>query len=62
MAIKNMEDLLNTNLPADVIKDIDKRITERLAAGGKEDYPYIKQQFRYADNVLKEINSLKIRN
>lgn len=54
MAIKSIEDLLNAKLPAEVIKDIDKRITDWLAAGGKEDDPYIKQQFRYAENVLKQ--------
>lgn len=58
MAINSIEDLLNAKLPVGVVKDIDKRITDWLAAGGKEDDPYIKQQFRYAENVLKAINEV----
>ncbi|WP_302579837.1 DUF6877 family protein [Clostridium saudiense] len=53
MGINTIEDLFNAKLPAEVIRDIDKRITDWLAVGGGEDDPYIKQQFRYAENYLK---------
>lgn len=36
----------------DNVEDIDKRIADWLASGGKEDDPYIKQQFRYVENVV----------
>lgn len=42
-------------LPADVAievgSDIDKRLTDWLAAGGKEDDGYIMQQVIYAESV-----------
>ena len=53
MAIKTIEDLLQAKLPVVVIKDIEKRITDWLATGGSEDDPYIRQQFRYAENFLR---------
>ncbi|MDU6304714.1 MAG: hypothetical protein E6585_23845 [Serratia marcescens] len=53
MIINSIEDLLQAKLPAVVISDIDKRISDWLAAGGSEDDPYIKQQFRYAENYLR---------
>ncbi|MBS6503512.1 MAG: hypothetical protein KH415_18170 [Clostridium sp.] len=56
MKINTIEDLFKVNLPTEVIKDIDKRITDHLASGGSEDDPYIKQQFRYAENFLRMIN------
>ena len=53
MIINSIEDLLQAKLPAVVISDIDKRISDWLAAGGSKDDPYIKQQFRYAENYLR---------
>lgn len=53
MKINTIEDLLNAKLPAEAIRDIDKRITDWLATGGSKDDPYIKQQFRYAENLLR---------
>lgn len=53
MIINSIEDLLQAKLPAVVISDIDKRISDWLAACGSEDDPYIKQQFRYAENYLR---------
>lgn len=63
MMINTIEDLLKARLPAEVIRDIEKRITDWLATGGSEDDPYIKQQFRYAENFLRMTrgNDLSIR-
>lgn len=55
MKINTMEDLLKARLPIEVVRDIDKRITDWLAAGGNKDDQYIKQQFRYAENFLRMI-------
>ena len=53
MKINTIEDLLKARLPVEVVRDIEKRITDWLATGGNEDDPYIKQQFRYAENFLR---------
>lgn len=53
MEINTIEDLLKAKLPVEVVRDIEKRITDWLATGGVEDDPYIKQQFRYAENFLR---------
>jgi len=53
--IKSMEDL-NRNLnklPIQAIEDINKRITDWMSEQGNSiDDPYIKQQFRYAENLI----------
>lgn len=53
MKINTIEDLLKARLPVEVVRDIEKRITDWLATGGNEDDPYIKQQIRYAENFLR---------
>lgn len=53
MGINTFEDLIKVNLPVEIIKDIDKRVTDWLAAGGNEDDPYVRQQFKYAENFLR---------
>lgn len=52
--IDSIEDITKYSnyIPASVLLDIDKRIADWLASGGKEDSPYIKQQFRYVENVV----------
>lgn len=40
-------------LPAIILTDIDKRIGDWLACGGKEDDPYIEQQLRYAKKFVR---------
>lgn len=52
--INSIEDLTKYNLPVEVLKDVDKRIGDWLASGGKEDDPYIKQQLNYASKFIKE--------
>lgn len=52
--LNTLEDLFKYNLPKEVLQDIDKRITDWIASGGKEDDPYIKQQLRFAERFIKE--------
>lgn len=40
-------------LPFDVLKDINQRIGDWLAAGGKDDDPYIEQQLEFAKRFVK---------
>ncbi|OAJ75234.1 hypothetical protein AYJ08_00350 [Brevibacillus sp. SKDU10] len=40
-------------LPLEVLLDINQRIGDWLASGGKEDDLYIQQQLRYAERILK---------
>lgn len=49
-----MEELGNIShlLPLTVLKDIDQRCGDWLAAGGKQDDPYIYQQLRFAERFL----------
>nr|WP_187354028.1 DUF6877 family protein [Brevibacillus laterosporus] len=39
-------------LPLDVLLDINQRIGDWLASGGKENDPYILQQLRFAERFL----------
>jgi len=41
-------------LPIEAIQDINQRIGDWLASGGKEDDPYIYQQLRYAERFVRE--------
>lgn len=43
-------------LPIEAIKDINQRIGDWLASGGKEDDPYIHQQLRYARHFVRREN------
>lgn len=56
--INTMNDLNKyaNELPVAVLMDIDKRIADWLASDGNKDAPYIKQQFKYAENVLNSIH------
>ena len=53
MKINSISDLCKYDIPFVVLKDIEKRITDWLASGGKEDDQYIKQQFRYAEKFVR---------
>ncbi|MFC3788341.1 DUF6877 family protein [Paenibacillus sp. GCM10012307] len=52
-----MQELANISnrLPVDVLQDINQRIGDWLATGGKETDAYIEQQLRYAKNVIEAI-------
>lgn len=46
-------------IPTIAIEDIQHRISDWLASGGKEDDPYIAQQVRYARNCYIKQNNIK---
>jgi len=46
---------ISTQIPFEVLQDIDKRCTDWIASGGKESDPYIKQQLTYAKNVKERM-------
>lgn len=50
-----MQELLtiSSQLPTEVLADVDKRIGDWLASGGKEDDPYIEQQLRFAKRFVE---------
>lgn len=52
--IKQITDL-SIHLPRIVLEDVNKRITDWLAAGGNEHDPYIYQQLRYVERVVKTL-------
>lgn len=43
---------LSLQLPLNVLKDIDHRVSDWLAEGGDENDPYIWQQVRYVKNYI----------
>lgn len=43
---------LSCELPVPVLEDVNKRITDWIASGGKEDDSYIKRQYEYCIRVL----------
>ncbi|EJE7235425.1 hypothetical protein FC976_08395 [Clostridium sporogenes] len=52
--INSVKDIVKYSkyIPISALLDIDKRIADWLVSGGKEDAPYVKQQFKYAENVV----------
>ncbi|NFK66116.1 hypothetical protein FDB14_15210 [Clostridium botulinum] len=52
--INSIEELVKHSnmLPIVALKDINSRITDWLSSGGKVTDSYIKQQFRYAENLI----------
>lgn len=53
--LKTLSDLLEVahKLPEEVFYDIEKRITDWMASGGKETDPYIQRQLMYAELWLR---------
>lgn len=49
----SIEDIDFELIPASVLQDVDKRITDWRAAGGKDNDQYIQQQLRYLKRVEK---------
>ncbi|WFR64181.1 hypothetical protein P9222_08410 [Paenibacillus amylolyticus] len=47
---------ITDQLPLPVLQDIDKRIGDWLASGGKETDPYIDQQLRFARRFINKID------
>ena len=45
---------LADKIPAVALEDINNRISDWIASGGKETDPYIHQQLRYAENIVAE--------
>lgn len=43
---------LSGQLPLEVLRDINRRIGDWLAMGGKDDDPYIEQQLRFAKRFI----------
>ena len=44
-------------LPLNVKEDIEKRLTDWLTSGGSLGDPYVGQQLRYAENVIKSMEN-----
>ena len=53
----NMEDIDFEIIPASVLQDVDKRIADWRAAGGKDSDAYIQNQLRYLKRVEKAVNT-----
>ena len=53
--MRPMEELTTIahKLPLPVLQDVDGRIRDWLASGGKEDHPYIEQQLRFARRFVE---------
>lgn len=49
---------LSKHIPLEALKDINGRIGDWLASGGKEDDPYIEQQLRYAKRFAPSQSAL----
>ena len=44
---------ISSQLPLVVLQDINQRITDWIASGGKETDPYIEQQLRFAKRFVQ---------
>lgn len=57
--IKNINNLVDNSkyLPIAALQDIDKRMGDWLASGGSLKDGYIKQQFRYAENIIRIVRA-----
>lgn len=62
MKIINMKEykdvIRDYRIPDYIIQDTNKRIDDWIKSGGKEDDPYIFQQFRYIENYI----NVKVKN
>lgn len=53
MFLENIGNIHTDLIPLSVLQDVDKRISDWLATGGKEDDPYIQRQIKYLKRVEK---------
>ncbi len=49
---------LSSQLPLNVLQDINHRVGDWLASGGEDDDPYIWQQVRYAKNYIDAMDKM----
>lgn len=52
--INSINDVIkySNRIPFNALADVNSRINDWLASGGRESDPYIKQQFKYLERVL----------
>lgn len=55
------EDIKLDVIPDNVLQDVDKRISDWKAAGGKDSDEYIQNQLRYLKRVEKAVNNVMSR-
>lgn len=53
----SLEDINLDMIPIKVLQDVDKRIADWRAAGGKDSDAYIQNQLRYLKRVEKAVNT-----
>lgn len=58
MSLENIGNIHTDLIPLSVLQDVDKRISDWLATGGKEDDPYIQRQIKYLKQVEKAARSI----
>ena len=51
MSLENIGNIHTDLIPLSVLQDVDKRISDWLAMGGKEDDSYIQRQIKYLKQV-----------
>ena len=55
MSLENIVNIHTDLIPLSVLQDVDKRISDWLAMGGKEDDSYIQRQIKYLKQVEKVV-------
>lgn len=55
MSLENIGNIHTDLIPLSVLQDVDKRISDWLAMGGKEDDSYIQSQIKYLKQVEKVV-------
>ena len=55
MSLENIGNIHTELIPLSVLQDVDKRISDWLAMGGKEDDSYIQRQIKYLKQVEKVV-------
>ena len=55
MSLENIGNIHTDLIPLSVLQDVDKRISDWLAMGGKEDDSYIQIQIKYLKQVEKVV-------